>query len=248
LLLQWQGPFEVLERVRGDDYKIQLAGRTKMYHANMLKKYWIREHEELSAMVIEPEEREKDEMNLFTSLQTETYRDVRINPELTEEQRGVVMKLLEKMLGCFHRCARINGGFTQILRLPDFDKEFVLRTDACNDGIGAILFQEDSEIKHPVAFASRKLLTRESHYSTTEKECLAIVWAVQKFQNFLYGKLFILETDHQPLLYLGKAQYGQNGRLMKWALILQQYQFTVRAIKGSENVGADFLSRHSVTS
>ena len=175
-----------------------------MYQANMFKKYWVREHEELSAMVIEPEEREKDEMNLFTSLQTETYRDVKINPELTEEQRGGVMKLLEKMLGCFHRCARINGGFTQILRLPDFDKEFVLQTDACNDGIGAILLQQDSEIKHPVAFASRKLLTRESHYSTTEKECLAIVWAVQKFPNFLYGKLFILETDHQPLLYLGK--------------------------------------------
>jgi len=73
------------------------------------------------------------------------------------------------------------------------------------------------------------------------------VSAIQKFQNFLYGKELILETDHQPLLYLGKAQYGRNGRLMRWALVLQQYQFTVRAIKGSENVGADFLSRHSVT-
>jgi len=71
-----------------------------------------------------------------------------------------------------------------ILRLPDFDKEFVLQTDACSDGIGAILLQEDSGIKHPVAFASRKLLTRESHYSNIEKECLAIVWAVQKFQIF----------------------------------------------------------------
>jgi len=75
----------------------------------------------------------------------------------------------------------------------------------------------------------------------------AVVWAVQKFQNFLHGKSFILETDHQPLLHLGKAQYGQNGRLMRLALVLQQYQFTVKAIKGSENVGADFLSRNSVT-
>jgi len=49
-----------------------------------------------------------------------------------------------------------------------------------------------------------------------------------------------VETDHQPLLYLGKAQCGQNGRLMRWALVLQQYQFTVKAIKGSENVRADF--------
>ena len=49
-----------------------------------------------------------------------------------------------------------------------------------------------------------------------------------------------METDYQPLLYLGKAQYGQNGRVMRWALVLQQ--FTIRAIKGSENVGAEFLS------
>jgi len=56
-----------------------------------------------------------------------------------------------------------------------------------------------------------------------------------------------LETVHQPLLYLGKAQYDQNGRFMRWALVLQQYQFTIKAIKGYENIGADFLSRHSVT-
>ena len=87
------------------------------------------------------------------------------------------------------------------MRLPDFEKQFILRTDAYNSGIGAILLQEESGVKHPVAFASRKLLTRESHYSTIEKECLAIVWAIQKFQNFLYGKEFILETDHQPLLW-----------------------------------------------
>jgi len=68
----------------------------------------------------------------------------------------------------------------------------------------------------------------------------------RSFRTFC-GNEFLLETDHQPLLYLGKAQYGQNGRLVRAALVLQQYQFTLRAIKGSGNVGADFLSRHSVT-
>jgi len=97
-----------------------------------------------------------------------------------------------------------------------------------------------------VAFASKKLLPRECHFSTIEKECLAIVWAVQKFQYFLYyGKPFILETDHQPLQYLGKAQF-QNGRLMRRALALQPYRFTIRSIKGTLNVLADFLSRHAV--
>jgi len=68
-----------------------------------------------------------------------------------------------------------------VLRLPDFSREFVLQTNACNDGIGGILFQEEDGIKHPIAFASKKLLPLERNYSTVEKECIAIVWAVQKF-------------------------------------------------------------------
>lgn len=71
-----------------------------------------------------------------------------------------------------------------VLRLPDFSKEFVLQTDVCNEGVGGILLQEEDGVKHPVAFASKKLLPRECNYSVIEKECLAIVWAVQKFQNF----------------------------------------------------------------
>jgi len=129
-----------------------------------------------------------------------------------------------------------------ILRLPDFSKEILLQTDASNDGLGAVLLQEEDDTKHPIAFASRKLLDREKNYSCIERECLAVVWGIQKFQNYLYGRHFILEVDHQPLQYLGKTQY-QNGRLMRWALALQPYHFTVHAIKGSENVGADFLSR-----
>ena len=131
-----------------------------------------------------------------------------------------------------------------ILRLPDVRRPFILQTDASNIGLGAILLQEDdSGIKYPVAFASRKLLPREVHYSTIERECLAIVWGVTKFQEYLYGAEFILETDHQPLQYLGKVQF-QNGRLMRWALALQPYRFLLRAIHGRENVGADCLSRN----
>jgi transposase InsO family protein len=130
-----------------------------------------------------------------------------------------------------------------ILRLPNLEKEFVLQTDASNDGIGAILLQEELGVKHPIAFASKKFLPREKNYSTIEKECMAIVWGILKFQTYLYGRNFILETDHQPLQYLQKAKF-QNGRLMRWALSLQPFKFTVHAIKGSDNVGADFLSRN----
>ena len=133
-----------------------------------------------------------------------------------------------------------------ILRMADLGKPFILRTDASNVGLGAVLLQEHEDGKFPVAYASRKLLQRERNYSVVEKECLAVVWGVQKFHTYLYGKKFLLETDHMPLVYLNKAK-DSNGRIMRWALVLQAYRFTVVAIKGTENVGADYLSRKSGT-
>jgi len=114
----------------------------------------------------------------------------------------------------------------------------VLQTDASCTGIFAILLQEDELTKHPVAFASKKLLPREQNYFTIEREALAIVWGVQKFQKYLYGQHYYLETVHHPLQYPTQAKF-QNDRIMRWALILQPYRFTVRVIKGSQNVGAD---------
>lgn len=89
--------------------------------------------------------------------------------------------------------------------------------------------------KYPVAYASRKLIEREQRYSVIEKECRAIVWALQKFQAYLYGRLFIIETDHQPLVHLQKARV-LNSRLMRWSLFLQSYNFITEVIKGSENI------------
>lgn len=130
-----------------------------------------------------------------------------------------------------------------ILQAPDHTKEFVLRTDASNASLGAVLLQagEDNTL-HPVAYASRNLLPREARYSTIEHECLALVWAVRKFHIYLYGKSFIIECDHQPLQYLQSAKHVNN-RVLRWSLSLQEYAFTVHYIKGTENVGADYMSR-----
>lgn len=131
-----------------------------------------------------------------------------------------------------------------VLLMPDLSAPWVLRTDASDRGLGAVLLQLKGDMLHPVAYASRKLSDTEGRYSTIEKECLAIVWAVQKFQPFLYGRTFVLETDHQPLNYLQTAKVA-NSRLMRWSLLLQAYDFVVRVIPGSQNVGADYLSRIS---
>lgn len=129
------------------------------------------------------------------------------------------------------------------MKLPDVNQPFVLRTDASDTGLGAVLLQAEDGVLRPVAYASKKLTETEQRYATVEKECYAIVWAMGKFEPYLYGQEFDLETDHQSLQYLHRVK-ASNGRLLRWSLLLQPFQFHVRHIKGSENHIADFLSRH----
>ena len=131
-----------------------------------------------------------------------------------------------------------------VLKLPDPHETFVLRTDASLHGLGAVLLQYQDECPHPVAYASRKLLDREKRYSTIERECLAIIFSISRFDFYLRGKEFILEVDHKPLLYLATFK-GKNDRLLRWALALQTYKFRVVHIAGKDNLGADLLSRSS---
>ena len=129
-----------------------------------------------------------------------------------------------------------------ILHLPDPSKEYYLITDASDDGIGAVLLQEHEGKLFPVCYGSKKLSNAERNYSTIEKECLAIVWGVKRFHLYLYGVRFVLQTDHEPLKYMNSAKFV-NGRLMRWAMFLQSYNIKIEAIKGKDNVGADYLSR-----
>lgn len=129
-----------------------------------------------------------------------------------------------------------------VLRLPDVNLPFVVRTDGSGFGIGAVLLQYYDNTPFPVSYASRKLTTSEVKFSTVERECLAIVFAIQKFSVYLLGKPFLLEVDHRPLVYLNKMK-NLNSRLARWSLCLQPYNYTIVYLPGSENVGADYLSR-----
>ncbi len=129
-----------------------------------------------------------------------------------------------------------------ILHLPDLKLTFILRSDASEIGLGAVLLQEREEEKFPIAYASKKMNECQKRYSVMEKECLAIIWAVRKFQTFLFGKEFVIETDHQPLACIKKSKVV-NARIMRWALSLQPYRYRLEVIKGSKNIGADYMSR-----
>ena len=129
-----------------------------------------------------------------------------------------------------------------ILRMPDFNQVFYLQTDASDLGVGGVLLQKYQDVKCPIAFFSKKFLPQQKRYSIIEKECLAIVWSILKFEIYLYGREFILETDHSALTFIDQLKI-KNNRVMRWALFLQNYRFQVLAIKGSDNVIADYLSR-----
>ena len=132
-----------------------------------------------------------------------------------------------------------------VLQLPDLSLPFTLRTDASENGVGAVLCQpsqHDSRILCPVFYASKKFRDAQTRYSTVEKEAYAIFWAVQKFERYLYGRCFTIETDHQPLLYLQSAD-RLNPRIKRWAIYLSFFRFFVKHIEGKDNNLADYMSR-----
>ena len=129
-----------------------------------------------------------------------------------------------------------------ILLLPDPEKSFVLRTDASDYGVCAILMQEHGDLLFPICYASKKLSGAGVDYSTIEKECLAVLRGIKGFHMYLYGVRFVIQTDHEPLRYLNSAKTTKN-RIVQWVIFLLSYNMKVEAIKGSDNVGADYRSR-----
>lgn len=129
-----------------------------------------------------------------------------------------------------------------IVILPDSSRPFVLRTDASGESVGAVLMQDHGHGLQPISYASKKLSDAERRYSTIEQECYAVVFGIRRFYPYLYGRDFVVETDHHPLSFLDRIR-PLSRRLTGWAMELQSHNFTVRSIPGTENVAADYMSR-----
>ncbi|XP_026003826.1 uncharacterized protein LOC113009615 [Astatotilapia calliptera] len=129
-----------------------------------------------------------------------------------------------------------------LLHTPNFSLPFVLQTDASDRGLGAVLSQQVRGADRPVLYISRKLAERERRYSTVEKECLAIRWAVGSLRYYLLGRSFTLCSDHAPLQWLHRMK-DANARITRWYLALQPFKFKVIHRPGAQMAVADFLSR-----
>ncbi|GJY11770.1 reverse transcriptase domain-containing protein [Tanacetum coccineum] len=124
----------------------------------------------------------------------------------------------------------------------DWNLPFELMCDASDFAIGAVLGQRKMKHFQPIHYASKTMTEAQIHYTTTEKEMLAVVYAFEKFWPYLVLSKSIVYTDHSALKYLMNKQDAKP-RLLRWVLLLQEFDITIRDKKGSENLAADHLSR-----
>nr|GEU83915.1 DNA-directed DNA polymerase [Tanacetum cinerariifolium] len=129
-----------------------------------------------------------------------------------------------------------------ILVAPDWDLPFEIMCDASDFAVGVVLGQCKTKHFQPIHYASKTMTDAQSHYTTTEKELLAVVYAFEKFQPYLVLLKTIVYTDHSALKYLLVKQDAKP-RLLRWILLLQEFDVIIRDKKGAENLAADPLSR-----
>jgi RNase H-like domain found in reverse transcriptase/Chromo (CHRromatin Organisation MOdifier) domain len=131
------------------------------------------------------------------------------------------------------------------LHFPDYSLPWVIRSDSSDSAVGAVLFQivtaSDNTTSHqPIGFASHKYSGSAVNWDVYKKEAYALYYAVMQFSYYLRGKEFLIETDHRNLVWLESSQVPI---VIRWRVLLQAYQFSIRHIPGKENTVADWLSR-----
>ncbi|CAM5117061.1 unnamed protein product [Natator depressus] len=145
---------------------------------------------------------------------------------------------------CQRALCVLKGALIQspLLVNPDFNKPFLVFTNASDTGLGAVLMQTDTKgERHPTVYLSKKLLPREQHYVAIEKECLAMVWALKKLWPYQIEPCFTVDTDHSALMWLHQLKEA-NAKLLRWSLLLQGYDMEVVHVMGNANVTADALT------
>ena len=117
-----------------------------------------------------------------------------------------------------------------------------LMCDASDYAVGAVLGQRKGKIFHTIYYASKILNDAQINYATTEKELLAIVYALEKFRSYLVGSKIVIYTDHATIKYL-LCKADSKPRQIRWILLLQEFDLVIKDKKRFENVVADHLSR-----
>ncbi|RVW80990.1 Transposon Ty3-I Gag-Pol polyprotein [Vitis vinifera] len=134
---------------------------------------------------------------------------------------------------------------TPIVRAPNWELPFEVMSDSSDYANGAVLGQREEGKPYVIYYASKSLNDAQRNYTTTEKELLVVVYALDKFRAYLIGSSIVVFTDHSSLKYLLTKQ-DAKARLIRWILLLQEFNLQIRDKKGVENVVADHLSRLNI--
>ena len=146
---------------------------------------------------------------------------------LTRKDQPAQVKWTKKCGEAFVKLKAAQSG-GPLLHSPDYDHEFVVQTDASDQGMGAVLCQvNESREEHTIAYISRMFFPIDQRYSTVKKECLAVKVGIQTFRIHILGRKFMVMTDHRALEWINKMKTN-NSRLTLWSLSLQSYRFTVK--------------------
>ena len=129
-----------------------------------------------------------------------------------------------------------------IMAKPDWNREFEIMCDASDYAMGAVLGQKDEKVFKAIYYANKTFNEAQENYSTTEKEMLVIVFACEKFRPYILGSHVIIHTDHAATKYLMEKKEAKP-RLIRWVLLLQEFDLEIKDKKGCDNVIADHLSR-----
>jgi hypothetical protein len=133
-----------------------------------------------------------------------------------------------------------------IIQPSDWSLPFEIMCDASDYVVGAVLGQTKDKKHHAIAYASKTLMGAQLNYATTEKELLAVIFAIDKFRSYLVGAKVIIYTDYATLKYL-LTKKDAKPHLIRWIILLQEFDLEIKDKKGVENTVADHLSRMQVT-
>ena len=204
--------------------------------------------EKFQALLDMPEPRSIAQLKSFLGLVSRFLKDIatKLQPFYLMLRKNTQWRWGERERKLFEK---IKDMLKKPLTLFHYDptKKLQLSCDASEYGLGAVLTQTFNGEDRPIYFASRVMSPAEKRYSQIDKEALAIIYGVKKFHNFLFGRPFVIFSDHKPLQYILGAKKGipkmVSLRIQRWAMLLEAYEFDAQYKPGKEMVVVDTLSR-----